>query len=101
MLRTESEKCCGLKHSNIGTLFGSVATLYVQLIQFSQVSLIHSVNRSYLPFTMSELVVASSVNDVDKWIERLYDCKPLTEVEVKSLCEQVNSQEFYYYLISI
>ena len=50
---------------------------------------------------MSELVVASSVNDVDKWIERLYDCKPLTEVEVKSLCEQVNSQEFYYYLISI
>lgn len=38
---------------------------------------------------MSELVVAASVNDIDKWIERLYDCKPLTENEVKALCEQV------------
>lgn len=38
---------------------------------------------------MSELVASSSVNDIDKWIDRLYDCKPLTELEVKLLCEQV------------
>jgi serine/threonine-protein phosphatase 2A catalytic subunit len=31
----------------------------------------------------------ASSSDLDKWIEKLSDCKPLTEVEVKSLCEQV------------
>eukprot|EP01031_Cornospumella_fuschlensis_P044056 gene44056-53862_t len=29
----------------------------------------------------------SSVNDLDRWIEKLNDCKPLTETEVKLLCE--------------
>jgi len=28
-------------------------------------------------------------NDIDAWIERLYNCKPLSETEVKSLCEKV------------
>jgi hypothetical protein len=31
----------------------------------------------------------SGANDVDAWIERLYSCKPLSEAEVKSLCEKV------------
>lgn len=38
---------------------------------------------------MAELVASSGGHDIDKWIERLYDCKPLSEAEVKSLCEQV------------
>jgi hypothetical protein len=39
---------------------------------------------------MAELLAATgAVNDIDKWIDRLYDCKPLTELEVKMLCEQV------------
>lgn len=28
--------------------------------------------------------------DLDKWIAKLYDCKPLAEAEVKQLCEQVS-----------
>lgn len=31
----------------------------------------------------------TSVNDLDAWIEKLYSCKPLTENEVKMLCEKV------------
>lgn len=42
---------------------------------------------------MSELLATSAVNDIDKWIERLYDCKPLTEAEVKLLCEQVSQED--------
>jgi hypothetical protein len=30
-----------------------------------------------------------SSTDLDKWIEKLSDCKPLTETEIKLLCEQV------------
>jgi serine/threonine-protein phosphatase 2A catalytic subunit len=29
-----------------------------------------------------------SSGDVDSWIEKLYQCKSLTELEVKSLCEK-------------
>lgn len=32
----------------------------------------------------------NSVNDLDRWIEKLNDCKPLTETEVKLLCELVS-----------
>jgi len=42
-----------------------------------------------LAYSMAELVASSGGHDLDKWIERLYDCKPLSEAEVKSLCEQV------------
>ncbi len=31
---------------------------------------------------------ASSSSNLDQWIEKLYGCKPLTESEVKTLCEQ-------------
>jgi hypothetical protein len=31
----------------------------------------------------------SSYHDLDKWIEKLNNCKPLTEVEVKALCDMV------------
>lgn len=27
--------------------------------------------------------------DVDQWIEQLYECKPLSENQVKTLCEKV------------
>ena len=37
-----------------------------------------------------DYVSSNSVNDLDKWIEKLNDCKPLTEAEVKHLCEQVS-----------
>ena len=28
-------------------------------------------------------------SDLDGWIEKLYSCKPLTEHEIKLLCEKV------------
>jgi hypothetical protein len=31
----------------------------------------------------------SSYSDLDVWIEKLYACKPLTETEIKILCEKV------------
>ncbi len=31
------------------------------------------------------------VNDIDCWIQRLYDFKPLTENEVKVLCDKVST----------
>jgi serine/threonine-protein phosphatase 2A catalytic subunit len=30
----------------------------------------------------------ASTNNLDAWLEKLYACKPLTETEVRSLCEQ-------------
>lgn len=30
-----------------------------------------------------------SVNELDGWIEKLYNCKPLSEQEIKRLCEKV------------
>lgn len=43
-------------------------------------------------FQMSDIGASSTdnIHDLDKFIERLYDCKPLTEAEVKSLCEMVS-----------
>jgi hypothetical protein len=38
-----------------------------------------------------EFSAGNTVNDLDKWIEKLNECKPLTELEVKYLCEQVIS----------
>lgn len=35
------------------------------------------------PYTSEHL------HDLDRWIEKLNDCKPLTEGEVKHLCEMV------------
>ena len=36
-----------------------------------------------------EEITGAFVNDIDAWIERLYTCKPLSEAEVKLLCEKV------------
>lgn len=30
------------------------------------------------------------LKDVDQWIEQLYECKQLTEAQVKALCDKVN-----------
>ncbi len=40
---------------------------------------------------MSEAVLMAEehVNDLDKWIEKLNECKPLLESEVKLLCDMV------------
>ncbi len=36
------------------------------------------------------------LNNLDKWIAQLYECKPISEAEVKTLCEKVlNSVSFY------
>ena len=32
---------------------------------------------------------------LDRWIAELYDCKPLTESEVESLCEKVHHRTFH------
>lgn len=42
---------------------------------------------------MTDLMIEEDTTisrDLDKWIAKLYDCKPLTEAEVKQLCEQVS-----------
>lgn len=31
----------------------------------------------------------SSVGEIDGWIEKLYNCKPLSEQEIRRLCEKV------------
>jgi hypothetical protein len=33
--------------------------------------------------------ITKTVNDLDAWIEKLYSCKALTELEIKQLCEKV------------
>jgi serine/threonine-protein phosphatase 2A catalytic subunit len=33
----------------------------------------------------------SSNDDVDAWVAQLMQCKPLSELEVKKLCEKVSS----------
>jgi len=41
---------------------------------------------------MTDLMIEEDTTisrDLDKWIAKLYDCKPLAEAEVKQLCEQV------------
>jgi len=32
-----------------------------------------------------------TTNDVNVWIEQLYKCKPLSEQEIKRLCEKVRA----------
>lgn len=34
-------------------------------------------------------ISSSDIGNLDKYIEQLMDCKPLSESEVKSLCEKV------------
>ena len=36
----------------------------------------------------------SSVSDLNMWIEKLYDCKQLTEIEIKKLTQKVRSFVF-------
>jgi serine/threonine-protein phosphatase 2A catalytic subunit len=36
----------------------------------------------------NEVVDRSFINDIDKWIEQLYECKQLTESQVKLLCDK-------------
>lgn len=38
----------------------------------------------------NEAVDRSFINDIDKWIEQLYECKQLTESQVKLLCDKVS-----------
>lgn len=34
----------------------------------------------------------SGAKEIDQWIEQLYDCKQLSEPQVKTLCEKVSTQ---------
>jgi hypothetical protein len=38
---------------------------------------------------MDFAVEQAAVSTVEAWIEKLFECKPLTELEVKQLCEKV------------
>jgi len=33
----------------------------------------------------------AAAKELDQWIEQLMDCKPLTEAQVKTLCDKVSS----------
>lgn len=46
-----------------------------------------SQNKSLIPSTVNE---NQSVNDLDRWIEMLMDCKQLSEEDVKRLCDKVS-----------
>lgn len=46
---------------------------------------------------MTDLMIEEDTTisrDLDKWIAKLYDCKPLAEAEVKQLCEQVSNLHY-------
>ncbi len=38
----------------------------------------------------TEVVEKQLLKDLDQWIEQLYECKQLTENQVKILCDKVN-----------
>lgn len=39
---------------------------------------------------MDTIMSGEHLGDLDRWIEKLNDCKPLTEGEVKALCDMVS-----------
>jgi serine/threonine-protein phosphatase 2A catalytic subunit len=39
---------------------------------------------------------SSSVADVDEWISQLSECKPLSEGEIKKLCDKVKYSFFFF-----
>ena len=39
--------------------------------------------------------VAPSNNDLDEWIEQLFDCKQLSENQVKTVCDKVSLREHF------
>lgn len=50
---------------------------------------------------MTDLMIEEDTTisrDLDKWIAKLYDCKPLAEAEVKQLCEQVSNHHINFIL---
>lgn len=36
----------------------------------------------------------TSLKELDQWVEQLYECKPLAEVQVKTLCDKVGPSTF-------
>jgi len=40
---------------------------------------------------MTSKLSASEIENLDKQIEQLMECKPLSELEVKNLCEKVQN----------
>lgn len=38
---------------------------------------------------MGDLSDKATLKELDQWIEQLYECKQLTEAQVKTLCEKV------------
>lgn len=39
----------------------------------------------------------AAVSQVDAWIEKLFECKPLTELEVRQLCDKVSKRKAICY----
>jgi hypothetical protein len=40
---------------------------------------------------MASKLSQSDIENIDKQLEQLFDCKPISEAEIKSLCEKVYS----------
>jgi len=38
----------------------------------------------------------AAAKELDQWIDQLMDCKPLTEAQVKTLCDKVREQFFLH-----
>lgn len=39
---------------------------------------------------MGEIADRATLKELDQWIEQLYECKQLTESQVKVLCDKVS-----------
>ena len=78
-------------------------------VRFSVITLVSRVSyrsRLFQParFIMETVIVAEAMSaggdpidrpflrDVDQWVEQLYECKQLSEAQVKLLCEKVRTQ---------
>lgn len=44
---------------------------------------------------------ASSVGEIDGWIEKLYACKPLSEQEIRRLCEKVRATKLGFWAVDL
>ena len=75
--------------------------LPINLVDDRPIGLLHYMRIDLFPsqfkysFTSATAVMASfsdsSSQDLDRWIDKLLSCKALSEIELISLCDQVNS----------
>lgn len=49
---------------------------------------------------MTDKLSQGEINNLDRYIEQLLQCKPLSEVEVKTLCDKVRNQLLFSSLVN-